>query len=143
MRKTLYLLLLFTFACSSDDDESENNEIINQELLIGEWGYTRYSYEEDGVETTSYETNECTSQARYVFYSNNEFYKMSSNGTLESCTQGELRGTYFLSGDTLSLSTMDRSATIEVTSTTLILKFIACNFACENYNLYRYERVSE
>jgi hypothetical protein len=145
MKKFLILFLILTLGCSSNDEST------NEELIIGEWRYVRYTYEEDGVVLNDNLSNECTSQSRYFFYSNNEYDRISYGGTsLASCSDSQNSGAFDLSGNNINMSSFRfgntssfRFGTFEVTNSTLQLTFKACNSECEYYNNYYYEKVNE
>lgn len=140
----LSISVLFSNCSSSDDSTTIPAEVSNEELIIGEWKYSRYEYEEDGEIIVETLANECTSQGGYVFSANGDYLRRFFGGVnLDDCDGGETNGTYTIAGDILSLSTFEYDASIEINSSTLVLKFIACNFDCENYNYYYYDRIEE
>lgn len=142
MKKIIILLTIATsfIGCSESDDV--NTETLSEQI-IGTWSPTRFVYQEGTQTIYDRQATECQIQSRNTYSENGSYSNLNFVGaTLVDCSSALFEGTYSLNGNVLSRNTGSGNSdvTIEINGNTLILKWMACNFTCDNWNTHYYQR---
>lgn len=138
--KKLIVIFLVMLSCSSED----NNDNLNQEeLIIGEWTISRFQRETNGVIVKDNFASECQLEFGRLIFNKNNTYIFSNGGgnTLDDCSSGSQEGIYSIGNGKIIFSGLSGDRLIdELSSKTLKFRHSVCDYDCNDWNITYYVR---